>query len=73
VRKLIQGSKLMESRHNRSFDADAQVLRRFAARLLRAGQLQRYASHEWLWVCSDHEPTLGMPVKGMLISNGALV
>jgi hypothetical protein len=28
-------------RHNRLFDADAQVLRRFAARLLRAGQLGR--------------------------------
>jgi hypothetical protein len=27
--------------HNKSFDTDAQVLRRFAARLLRAGQLQR--------------------------------
>jgi hypothetical protein len=26
---------------NRLFDADAQVLRRFAARLLRAGQLRR--------------------------------
>jgi hypothetical protein len=26
---------------NRSFDADTQVLRRFAARLMRAGQLRR--------------------------------
>jgi hypothetical protein len=30
--------------HNKSFDTDAQVLRRFAARLLRAGQLRRYAA-----------------------------